>query len=369
MLCIISAGARPISAPPTWLQLGNFGIQSNPHSHNSQYYPHCGARLNTMPIGPQLPPHLTGNHNSAGPSDDEDDGDFGPALPPELAAKRKLGPQRPPSSDSDDDIGPSVGPARPPGPSLPGPSRASGPSRPPLGPARPPAPDSDSDDDFVGPRLDDIGPVPARSAADEFRERERQRWEREQEKKTGPKVTQREEWMLVPPSSGSLSSLDPTKRPTSFNRTSKAAITPEDQTIWTETPAQKAQRLADEMAGIKRKKDARPDVDEEDESERKRRRQRDREIREGVEKHNVSGVRGSRANLQTSTRGASLLEQHQKKKAEGKDEDDFQPIWDREKHMGVTGRLLTDQERSQKIRDARGLNDRFGHGKGGAYAQ
>ncbi|KAL1410944.1 hypothetical protein Q8F55_001887 [Vanrija albida] len=306
-----------------------------------------------MPIGPQLPPHLTGQR-AATPSDDEDD--FGPALPPDLAAKRKLGPQRPPSSD-DDDIGPSIGPARPPGPSLPGPSLP-GPSRPPPGPARPPpAPDSDSDDDYVGPRLDDIGPAPVRSAADEFRERERLRWEREQEKKEGPKVTQREEWMLVPPSSGSLSSLDPTKRPTSFNRTSKAAITPEDQTVWTETPAQKAQRLADEVAGIKRKKDARPDVDAEDEVERKRRRERDREIRKGVEKHN------------TSTRGASLLEQHQKKKAAGPDEDDFQPIWDREKHMGVTGRLLTDQERSQKIRDARGLNDRFGHGKGGAYAQ
>ncbi|TXT13590.1 hypothetical protein VHUM_00957 [Vanrija humicola] len=312
-----------------------------------------------MPIGPQLPPHLAGANRAATPSDDEDDGDFGPALPPELAAKRKLGPQRPPTSDDEDAIGPSVGPARPPGPSLPGPSLP-GPSRPPPGPARPPAPadsDSDSDDDYVGPRLDDIGPTPVRSAADEFRERERQRWEREKAKAEGPKVTQREEWMLVPPSSGSLSSLDPTKRPTSFNRTSKAAITPEDQTVWTETPAQKAQRLADEMAGIKRKKDVRPDADEEDAVERKRRRERDREIRRGVEQHN------------TSTRGASLLEQHQKKKAASKDEDDFQPIWDREKHMGVTGRLLTDQERSQKIRDARGLNDRFGHGKGGAYAQ
>jgi hypothetical protein len=36
--------------------------------------------------------------------------------------------------------------------------------------------------------------------------------------------------------------------------------------------------------------------------------------------------------------------------------------------MGITGRLLSNEERAAKIKDARGLNDRFGHGKGGAFA-
>lgn len=69
-------------------------------------------------------------------------------------------------------------------------------------------------------------------------------------------------------------------------------------------------------------------------------------------------------------RGPSLLDQHAdklaKKKQNGED-DDAPAIWDHDRDMGVTGRLLTDQERSRKIKEARGLGDRFGHGKGGAY--
>jgi hypothetical protein len=36
--------------------------------------------------------------------------------------------------------------------------------------------------------------------------------------------------------------------------------------------------------------------------------------------------------------------------------------------MGITGRLMSDKERQQKINDAKGLNDRFGHGKSGAFS-
>jgi hypothetical protein len=36
--------------------------------------------------------------------------------------------------------------------------------------------------------------------------------------------------------------------------------------------------------------------------------------------------------------------------------------------MGVTGRLMDEKDRAKTIRDARGLGDRFGHGKGGAYS-
>lgn len=57
--------------------------------------------------------------------------------------------------------------------------------------------------------------------------------------------------------------------------------------MWTETPAQKHQRLADEAAGIKRNKA--PTKGEKDETyESKGKRQREEEIRAEVERHNVS---------------------------------------------------------------------------------
>lgn len=184
-----------------------------------------------MPIGPALPPHLahlssanrasSSDTEESGPSvprstspgqdideEDDDEDDYGPALPPHLAARRKLGPELPSAM----------------------PTTSAGPSRPPVipgnGPARPAAPtpvqmstaydDDDSDDDEIGPK-----PVPsqfggaggeedeARSVAQEFREREA-RWAKEREEANDPsknkgKKMEREEWMLVPPSSGILS--------------------------------------------------------------------------------------------------------------------------------------------------------------------
>jgi hypothetical protein len=143
-----------------------------------------------MPIGPSLPPHLAhlsaSSTSAAGPStrsttpplpknsepESESDDDYGPALPPHLAAKRAAGPERPsprsappPQSyqedeESDDDIGP-----KPPG--------------------------------------EDVGPE--KSAVEEFIEREKRRAERLEEE-SKPKALKREEWMLVPPEAGILSS-------------------------------------------------------------------------------------------------------------------------------------------------------------------
>jgi hypothetical protein len=143
-----------------------------------------------MPIGPSLPPHLAhlsaSSTSAAGPStrsttpplptnpepESESDDDYGPALPPHLAAKRAAGPERPsprsappPQSyqedeESDDDIGP-----KPPG--------------------------------------EDVGPE--KSAVEEFIEREKRRAERLEEE-LKPKALKREEWMLIPPEAGILSS-------------------------------------------------------------------------------------------------------------------------------------------------------------------
>ncbi|WVQ93392.1 hypothetical protein IAU59_000461 [Kwoniella sp. CBS 9459] len=319
-----------------------------------------------MGIGPALPPHLAhlaGNGGrspspegparpSAGPAvpaassdeEDEEDDDFGPALPPHLLAARKT-----------KAAGPSLPPA---GPSYP----AAGPSRPspPAGPSFYDDND-DSDDDVIGPMpVQASGDEEAGSAVREFLERE-ERMRKAAEEKNKPKVPQREEWMLVPPTAGVLSNVDPLrKRATNFSRTN-AEPSDTDHTLWTETPAEKAQRIADEVAGIKRKKDKAGEriMSYEEEQEERRKRKREAEIRDEVAKHN------------TTQRGPSLLDQHasklKKKKKDGKD-DDAPAIWDHDRDMGITGRLLNDQERSAKIRDARGLGDRFGHGKAGAYS-
>ncbi|KAL7421464.1 hypothetical protein Q5752_004351 [Cryptotrichosporon argae] len=310
-----------------------------------------------MPIGPQLPPHLAGlasapasASRSPSPSDDDDDdGDFGPALPPHLAAARAAGPSGP--------LGPGLG-SRSPSPVRfsRGPAaarRSASPVRRAPGPARPPA--DDSDDEVIGPMPG--APEVRRSAADEFREREARVAALRAGASAAP-VVKRDEWMMLPPTGGSLASLDPAKRPTAFARSSAAPAAVD--VAWTETPAERAARLDDERRGVKRATSKRADAhagEDEDAGERKRRKERERQIRDGVDAHNKS------------TRGASLLDQHAaRRSADGRDDDEPTAIWDHDKMMGVTGRMLTDSERAQKIKDARGLNDRFGHGKAGAYS-
>lgn len=126
-----------------------------------------------MPIGPSVPPHL-----QAGPSippaypttaypeeeDDDDANDFGPALPPHLAAARKAISVSGPSMKSPERVAA--------GPSLPGAT---------VGPARPPPEylEPESDDDEVGPKFVP-GEAVEKSAVEEFMEREA-RWARERE--------------------------------------------------------------------------------------------------------------------------------------------------------------------------------------------
>lgn len=182
-------------------------------------------RKSTMPIGPALPPHLahlaaaSSRSPSASPppglsvptgpavlvDKEEEEEEYVPALPPHLLAARKArasssGVEKKTASPS---IGPSVGPSI--GTALP----AAGPSRPSSAPGPSFPEDYDSDDEVIGPV-----PVPtaggeddddeAQAAVREFLEREERR-RKQAEEKDKPKALQREEWMLVPPSSGVLS--------------------------------------------------------------------------------------------------------------------------------------------------------------------
>lgn len=146
-----------------------------------------------------------------------------------------------------------------------------------------------------------------------------------------------------------LSTVDPLrKRPTTFNRSNKE---PEAVShIWTESPAEKAQRLRDEAAGIKRD-DPKARISAEDAEEAARKRKRDREIREEVERHNVcffTCLLHTLVEVQKSSRGPSLLEKHTSKRSGEQEEE--KAIWDHARDMGVTGRLLTDVEREKKIK-------------------
>lgn len=67
----------------------------------------------------------------------------------------------------------------------------------------------------------------------------------------------RDEWMIVPPKSEDWSTkVDPTKIKNRKFQTGKGAKAPQkagaDNTLWTETPDEKRQRLEDEVMGVKK---------------------------------------------------------------------------------------------------------------------
>ncbi|GAA5889191.1 hypothetical protein JCM6882_000671 [Rhodosporidiobolus microsporus] len=335
-----------------------------------------------MPIGPQLPPHLaaladpSGSASdpppaSAGPSagphlptappadEDDSDDDYGPALPPDLVKGPVAGPTLPPpvAGPSKASIGPQLPPhlagGRPSPPPAPSSRPIAGPSRPPPAYAA-----DDSDDDF-GPM-----PLPAGVAVDEndgarqFREREEREAERERKAREGDGKPKREEWMLVPPKEMDLlSSMDTTKLKSRGFATGKAAAQAGKKegpsNLWTETPAERQQRLQDEALGKKRKAEN-ATVEETDDERRKR--IRDRQLKDEVEKHN------------SSARGESLVDQHVKasKKKSKEEGDDRAPtaIWDRDRDLGMGGRVMDDGKRSSIIKNAKGLGGRF---SGGGY--
>jgi len=167
--------------------------------------------------------------------------------------------------------------------------------------------------------------------------------------------------MLVPPKSGDLlASLDPTKaRPRQFARSAAPSRETSGSSLWTETPAERQQRLADEVAGRKRRAaNAEPEEDPHDAAKRRR---RDEHIRRGVEEHT------------RKARGAALVETHiDREKDEEKDKDkdkDSEPsvIWDHARDMSLGGRLMDDKQRQKLLRDAKGLGERFGSGRSGGF--
>lgn len=183
----------------------------------------------------------------------------GPELPPHLLAKRKRQESEsvaplpsPPSRSRSSSVSSSSAKRR----------RILGPSLPPapLSELHPGAPDAaslsdetDSDDDF-GPSLPTDQPSEAET------QRQQTILAEEEAAFAAAQKPQRDEWMLVPPTSDDWSSrIDPTKlRNRKFN-TGKGSKGPplkggegDGHALWTETPEQKRKRLQDEVMGVKR---------------------------------------------------------------------------------------------------------------------
>ncbi|KAG9080410.1 hypothetical protein FRC06_006621 [Ceratobasidium sp. 370] len=289
-----------------------------------------GPRSTTPPappsIGPSIPAHLFKSAQPPVDDQDEDEDAFLPALPPDLSASTK----------------PAPAPTRQIGPTL---------------PLRPP-PDSDSDDDY-GPM-----PLPAGTGSShddndgvrEFIEREKRR-EQQIEATKQPKALKRDDWMLAPPTSSDLfSSLDPTKlknRQFSRSTTDKKSAA---SNLWTETPQERQQRLADEVSGKRKRAEeaAAQNVSATgDDEDLVKRRKRDRELREQVEAHNKQ------------SRAQSLVAMHA---PAAPDPDEAPPgIWDHSRDMALSGRLMDEKSRQKMLKDAKGLGDRFGHGRSGGF--
>nr|GAT49940.1 predicted protein [Mycena chlorophos] len=265
-------------------------------------------------IGPAVPPPAAEKHEATGADDDDDDDDaYAPALPPDMLAAQ-AGPSRLAASK------PPAGPVK--GPSLPSAYADAATSRPTY--------DEDDSDDDVGPQplRAGVGVREERDAVAEFMEKEERR-RRQVEEAAQPKAVKRDEWMLVPPSSSALlGTLDPAKlsKGRQFSRGTVVERASGASTLWTETPAERQQRLADEVAGKKRRlanSSAGPSDSREEDLEARKRARVDAELRESVAEHT------------RRTRGAALVDMHT---AAGKgSEKDGEPtaIWDRDRDMGV----------------------------------
>lgn len=92
--------------------------------------------------------------------------------------------------------------------------------------------------------------------------------------------------------SNKLTALDPKKLRTAKKAFSAATSTSRDQTIdntlWTETPAERQKRLAEEASGKrKRKANEESELSKEEVAEKRRREAEDEETRKRVEEHTV----------------------------------------------------------------------------------
>ena len=290
---------------------------------------------------------------------------IGPSLPPHLLAKRKRAQEEPesvlieppiPSPSSGSDKSPQTGKTP-----LPAPGSSSLKRRKVLGPSLPPAPlderptsplqpqpissvenDSDSDSDSsLGPTLPS-----AISNHDEMHDASTSL--AEEVIPNAGAALERPDWMLRPPSPTSWTSrIDTTKlRSRKFATGKPSNPAPARDTggiseTWTETVAQKQQRLQDEVLGVKAPSALGEGVAEQERKRKKQLKEEEKRRREAGEK------------------GPSLYERHQNKAGVKEKEDDPSArAFDREKDI-AGGMKIGHGKRKELLRNAKGFGGRF----------
>ncbi|KKY35331.1 hypothetical protein UCDDA912_g04689 [Diaporthe ampelina] len=247
-----------------------------------------------------------------------------------------------------------------------------------MGPAPPPADlalrpttapgsgsDSDSDDDY-GPALPGAAPAnPNAAGGPSFPPRPT----------AAPERPARDDWMLAPPEPTGYQERDPTKiKARKFASGASASSRPAGggggiSSIWTETPEQKAKRLADAVLGRGGGGDEQAAAAA-------------GKGRSGGGPSNGEGKNGQQDRIRAfteQTRGKSLYEQHQTAKKAGAggggtskksgaggddDEEDDDPskrAFDREKDMGL-GMKITASQRKELLNRASDFGGRFQKG-------
>ncbi|KAI9783448.1 MAG: hypothetical protein M1816_001372 [Peltula sp. TS41687] len=162
---------------------------------------------------------------------------------------------------------------------------------------------------------------------------------------------QREEWMLVPPKEADWTSrVDPTKlRNRKFN-TGMGAKAPTqksggDHTLWTETPEQKRQRLADEMMGVRK-----PAAEEEaSPSQRNHNSAEDQATARRIQEYNERH------------RDQSLYDKHKKSTKREQEDDPSKRAFDKEKDIGG-GQKVGHAQRKELLNRAADFGSRFSGG-------
>ncbi|KAI9744540.1 MAG: hypothetical protein M1818_002069 [Claussenomyces sp. TS43310] len=276
-----------------------------------------------MPVGPELPPQLQKRKRS---NDAEHEVETSPpskihaASPDETPKPRRI-----------------LGPALPPTPFDERPAE-------PAEPADTGDDDTSSDDDDFGPSL----PPPQGSSAAREAEIRAQAVKDEAEGREKLAKPKRDDWMLAPPTDSDWTSrVDPTKLKNRKFASGKGAKAPAEKSgvsaVWTETPEQKRQRLEDEVLGRKdvstaaqSKKPSRNDVEDEATARR---------IREYNEKN----------------RSRSLYEEHKKIIPKEKEDDPSKRAFDKEKDIGLGGRIGHVQKKDM-LKRAGDFGSRFERG-------
>ncbi len=281
------------------------------------------SRISMSTVGPQLPLHLQTKRK-------RDDGDD------EARDTSETPPKRARSSSSGDEARPRhiIGPAAPPAD---------------LSelPTTNPDPDSDSseDDDF-GPSL----PPPPGSSKHQAETKRQQDSQDDFAAREAAKKPQREEWMLLPPKQDDWSArVDPTKIKNRKFNTGKGSKAPGTNgggvnTLWTETPEQKRQRLEDEVMGVKKPAQLGPE-DKRDARKEQEARETQRRIQEYNERN----------------RSSSLYNEHKKAVPKEKEDDPSARAFDKEKDVGL-GMKVGHAQRKEMLHRAKDFGSRFSSG-------